>query len=294
MIYRLKRKTFGTKQISDLAQIETKKPIRDICYVDGFGIVFSTGNCLGLISEDGRCIFPWKSRETEDHEFMNNSDINSPLLGELSSVSYEPKNKLVIVGENGGRNIREIDLVENYTYSMFDGESISFMRKLLKNIPNEAFMHVASVCRGMVYIMQRDLSKCFFYNNSMFRHVAGDGGYRFTVGANAVNTSIGCPSGILFVDGKLYISDELNNIVRVVDRESISIYCGHPKTKILDRPSKIVVSKNIMFILCKKSIRTCIFSRGILNEQPVYESDRMISISVDKDGSLYIMEELYA
>ena len=303
MIYRLKYKIFGTKKISDLSQIETENPIRDICYVDNFGIVFSTGHCLGLIKEDGSCIFPWKSRkvekpeeteETEDYEFVEDEDINRPFFGELSSVTYDSKSKQVFLGENGGRNVQEIDLERNYTYPLFEMQSASFIERLLKNVRNDAFVYVAPVCRERFYIMPPDLSKCFFYNNAEIDHVVGDGKYRFSIGSDAVNSSIGYPSGILFVDNKLYISDGINNVVRVIDHGSISVYCGRPKTKMLNNPSKMVVSKNIMFIMCKDSIRTCIFSRKVLNEKPFYESKSIVYITANKDGALYILEEQYA
>jgi len=288
MIYKLLRKTFGTKQISDIATVNTEYPVKDICYVDGCGVIFSDGTCLGKIDDDGNVVLPWKSkRRGEDGQ---DEESNSPIYGQISSLNYLPKLNLLYVGENGGCQVRMMDLIENETYKVFLKQSAVFVDKLFKNVPKDDPIYIAPMGRDRFYFVSNALSKCFYYNNSDFKHIAGDGKYRFSNGTNPICSSIGCPSGIAVYNNKVYISDELNNIVREISNGKISIYLGKLTERVIEKPSKILVTKDAMYVLCRNGVFVKVKGASI-GATAIYASDKIISISIDNNGGLYILEE---
>lgn len=285
MIYKLSKKTFGTKQIVDLLKIETEEPIKDLCYVEDLGLVFSTGCTLGLITPSMDVLHPWKGNDEP-----NKTNGTHPTFGLLSGLCYRPQSKTLFVVEDGGRDVRSIDLEEDYTRSTIKKQAAVKMESLLKKLPKDEIAYVSSDSKDGFFLLIPSLSKCFRYRNSTIEHVAGDGKFRYSTGLNAVNSSIGMPSGMVQQGNKLYISDSLGNVIRSIEGDSISLFFGHPNKNILNSPSKIIIDGNVLYILCNDSIRTYMINMRSGGEKPIYESNIVSNIAIDSDRGLYILE----
>ena len=186
-----------------------------------------------------------------------------PSFGLLSGMAYDPKHKILLVAENGGRNVRAIDLNNNYTTSLIQKTNATYMGDLLKKTNADAFAPVHCFSLNKFLILTPSLRKCFMFKDSIISHVAGDGKCRFTTGAGAKNSSIGLPSGMAVQNNKIYISDQVRNVIRAIEGDSISLACGHPHRDTLNSPTKIVIAKNAMYILCSDSVRTFITDSNI-------------------------------
>lgn len=285
MIYKLLKKTFGTKKIEKLVKIETEYPINDICYVDNLGIVFSTYCCLGVVTDSRDSIYPWKGSE----DIKPKTDGSNPYFGFLTSLGYLSDKNRLFVTEDCGKNVRALDLGEDYCYSLIRGEEKKVVGKLLNHTPEHEPAYISPISTRSFYIAFPSIKKSYLCHDSVLKHVAGDGRSRFSVGNNAINSSIGIPSGICAYDRKVYLSDSLNGVVRVLDGESISLSCGIPKQNELKSPSKLTISKKTMFIMCQDSVKTTSLDKN--SPMSVYESDTIRSISTASDGELYILEE---
>jgi len=286
MIYKLLRKTFGTKEIVDLARLDVPSLISDICWVNDLGLVYSTDRTLGLLTAKGEKIFPWKGDNLDDKL----RDGNNPVFGYLSGLSYFEKLKIIFVAENGGRNIRAINLEEDYTSTLFKKQMAEIFSLMMKNVLVQSKVFIEGAGRDKVFIASPDLRKCFFINGSSISHVAGDGKCRFANGQNGATTSIGMPSGISSYNGKVLIADSFKNIIRSVDGNSINILLGHPHDKILDEPSKLVVRNGVLYIQCKNSVRNNMLGKKVEEAKAIYESDNIVNIAADSEGGLYILE----
>jgi hypothetical protein len=285
MRYKVSRKVFGTKIFEILAEIETDQPIIDFCWVEDLGLIYSSGTILGLITLSGSQIHPWKGAIGE--EPRNGS---SPYFGMLSGLSYNPKIRCLFAGEDGGRDVRCIDIKDDYTSSMIKMETKNIIGNLLKNTPKNSIVWVSGVRKYEVFLAIPSLRKCFLFNNSYLSHIAGDGQRRFANGKNASTTSIGLPSGILFYEGRIYLADDLRHIVREVHGESIRMVAGHPKKQILLHPSNLVAQNNSLYILCKDGIWSYLLNHNTLGKSQIYESNNVISITADLEKTLFIME----
>ena len=285
MIYNLSVKAFGTNKIVNVAKFETEGEICDICCVNGLGVVFSIGKYLGLIDESGNIVFPWKGTDSKRIDGTN------PSFGNLTGLGYHEKSSTLFVCEDGGINIRAIDIRSDYTKSLISKNNEKFLKGLLKNFSNENVAYISPISKNRFYLVIDGISKCLLFKDNRFLHIAGDGKFRYSVGTSAQHSSIGYPKWLANKGGKLYMSDYATNIVRKIDKESISICCGSLKKDRLKNPSKLSLSDNVLYVMCNENIRSYMINTNYCGDRPIYESDKIVNITSNADGGLYILEK---
>lgn len=285
MKYNVFKKTFGTKKIDLIKTIETSTEINDACWVNDLGIVYTYCNKLGLLSKDGKHYPLWKGADVK----IRNGD--NPSFGNLSGISYSHGMHMIFVCEDGGRDVRTIDVKNNYTSNSFRGVIKDSISKMLQSFPMDCKAFISHAGKENFFISYPDLHKLFLYHDSAFYHIAGDGKCRFSIGNTLKNTSIGTPSGIVTYDGSVLITDSVFGLVRKVDKRDLSMIAGHPSESILMEPSKMALNKDTLYIMCKNGIYTFSLRDGKLGNGLVYESERLVSIVVDESNVLYIMEK---
>ncbi len=290
MQYTIFRKTFGTKQIIKFCELNTENPISDILWIEDLGIVYTSNNLLGLIAVDGEHFDQWKG----DVESEVAKDGSNPSFGYLSGLSYSSRNKTIYVGEDGGRDVRVVDISDNYTSSLFQGNNRVVVDNVLRKINKNTDVYIASDKRNNVFLAYPSIRKCFCFSNCELKHVLGDGKCRFANGTDTFCTSIGSPSGIVSNENEIYIADSFCGVIRKLNGKEVNVLCGNPKESVFERPSKLLIQKNSLYILCKNSIRMFSFATGIIGKVSVYESDKILNITNDNSNGLYILEGVNA
>jgi len=284
MQYTIFRKTFGTKQIIKFCEFNTENPISDILWIEDLGIVYTSNNLLGLISVDGEHFDQWKG--DADSEIAK--DGSNPSFGYLSGLSY--RNKTIYAGEDGGRDVRVIDVSDNYTSSLFKGNNRAMIDNVLRKIGNNTEVYVAVDKRNNVFLAYPSIRKCFCFSNCELKHTLGDGKCRFANGTDTFCTSIGSPSGIVSNENEIYIADSFCGVIRKLNGKEVNVLCGSPKESVLEKPSKLLMQKSSLYILCNNSIRMFSLATGIIGKGSVYESDKILNITNDNSNGLYILE----
>jgi len=290
MQYALLKKTFGTKQIIKLKEFTTKNSISDMTYVEDLGVIYTSNNLLGLISVDGDHIGKWQGDQDSDVP----RDGSNPYFGYLSGLSYNSKSKKIFVAEDGGRDIRVVDIKNNYTSSLIKGNSRVVIDSILRKIGKNTDVYISSDKMNNAFLAYPSIRKCFYFSNCELKHVLGDGKCRFANGSDLLCTSIGNPSGIVSNGNEVYISDSFCGVIRKLKGKDISVLCGCPKNIVLESPSKLLIHNNSLSILCNKSIRMFSFANGSLGKGAAYESDKILNITNDNKNGLYILEGVNA
>jgi hypothetical protein len=290
MKYIIFRKTFGTKEVLTFSEFQTSNPICDMLWIEDLGLIYTSNNIIGLINDNGEHVQQWMG----DCDAETPKNGSRPNFGYLSGLSYCSRTKNIFVGEDGGRDIRAIDINSDYTSSLIQGQSRKFIDNVLRKMPLKTTVHLASDKRGNIFLSYPDIRKCFCFSNCELKHIIGDGKCRFSNGTDAICSSIGCPNGIASYEKDVIISDSFSGVVRAFDGKVVNLLCGHPQNSVLENPSKLLVQKNSLYILCKNSIRLFSFVNGVIGRSPVYESDNILNIANDNNNGLYILEKINA
>lgn len=284
MRYNVLKKALGTKKIDLIKTIETHVEIKDACWVNDLGIVYTYCNKLGLLSIDGDNYPLWKGADGK----IRNGD--NPSFGNLSGISYGHGMHTLFVCEDGGRDVRSIDVKNNYTSNCFRGVIKESVSQMLKSFSIDCKAFISHAGNENFFIAYPDLHKLFLYHGSAFYHIAGDGKCRFSVGNTLKNTSIGNPSGVVTYNGSVLMADSFCGLIRKVGKNELSIIAGHPSESVLNEPSKMVLNKDTLYIMCKNGIYTFSLRDGKLGNGFIYESERLANMVVDESNVLYIME----
>jgi hypothetical protein len=284
MIYKMSKKIVGTNTFETIANFQTETPIIDICWVNDFGVVFSYGKYLGALDNDGEVVVKWIGSDGEP------KDGDKPSFGFLSGLSYSNKFKTLFVAEDAGRNIRAIDLNNNYTSSLIKKVNYKNTCNILKKTPMDFPAWIAGIGRSNVFIAYPSLKKCYLWKSDSFYHIAGDGIARFSNGDKAITSSIGVPSCISFYDGSLLILDSLTGVIRSLSGQDVGLFAGCPKEKTFGKPRKMTIHNESLYVLGENSIRAYLIHKKVCAESAIYESDHIIDIVADDHNGLYILE----
>jgi len=288
MSYKISKLSYGTSKPSLILKIDCDLEISDICYADSVGFILSLPkhHCIGKVS-NGKVEIPWIGQ-------MNQSGAKDGYLVKLdypSSVYYLKSHNLCFVIESGGSKIRKIQLWNRHAIALLGKNSHDKTKSFFANIKNVG--NLKTDCgidsRGNIYWVVDGLNRCFKYDVGLGDVVnyVGDGRSGFTVSNSLRNCRLSGPRGV-FVDNKsIYISDTKNRCIRKVENDVTSIAVGDPlKNTIL--PSKIRGCRNVLYFINGQEIRYAANNNtGIL-----YGSEGIISIDVDDDKNIYILEKV--
>lgn len=286
MNYQILKKKIGTNSIDKIVNFSLEDPILDILWKDEIGLIYTSGKCLGKLTPNMTEEYPWKGT-TEDKPLKNGI---YPSFGFLSGLSFNEQETCLFICENGGKNVRRLDLQDEYVYGMLEKESSNKTKMFLKNTPESYPAYVAGLKSGEFYIAYPSIKKCFIFKDSQLQHVAGDGKGRFSNGQDAISTSIGEISDICIHDNSLFLLDSLSGIVKRKQGNKLNMAFGHPLKDILCRPFKMVSKKGVLYVVDEKGVKSINFKGKNLNNSYMYMSSQIKNIALDNSDNIYILE----
>jgi hypothetical protein len=279
MKYSFYKKRIGVNDCINIINIKTSQEIFDICFINNLGILYSCGNILGLIDSENNNIECWKG----DKDCFEIKDGSKPFFKKISGITYFQKNNCVFLSDNDGRTIRLIDIENNYTNTILNGNSKHYWEEYIKNIEN---INMRIVCNdyGKIFMVSDKIRKCFMIKDNEIIHFAGNGNSNICFGNDILNTSIGYSNGIAVRSNNIFISDKSRGIIVELNKKGSRFLCGN-----LNEPSKLLCKNNALYIMCKNGIYSYSFLNNKLNQNPIYKSDSLESITCD-NNFLYILE----
>jgi len=289
MKYKIIKKHIGKEGTSVLCRFETEKEIIDSSLVESSGIIFieKDNSSLSFISLNGKVTKEWLGK-SNDARIQNGSQ---KIARFKSPCSICNNDIFAYIVEEEGEVIRKFGLKGKYL-EIFSGKN--YQEELKKQLPKSCtFPIIRSTAEKNKIIFTNNLSnRCFAVHNGNIEYVIGDGKKRFSVSSDYTRSSFNSPSGVFSVGGLIYIADTNNHCIRKVDHKNkaISIVSGTPLDTghFLNSPSKLVVKKNMIFVLDNDSIK--VTSVNSNNLSTVYTSDKIDLFEADNHRNIYIME----
>ena len=127
------------------------------------------------------------------------------------------------------------------------------------------------------------------FNNEIF-NIAGNGHAGYSVCSNPSNSLLNAPCGLALFDTSIYITDTNNNCIRKIEENKISIIIGNPTNDDIKMPRKIKIKNNIGYFIDENGANYLSLSNSQYGM--VYESKNIVSIEIDEDKGLFIIEEI--
>jgi len=273
MSYRLVKLKFGTSKVENIGGIEVDAEIKDFCIAKNYGYLYVCNNAVGLVGEDG---------------VVNNSYVRG--LNGAISITYSPYFHKAYIFEEG-MNLKVLD-VELRSISNFLGKT--YQSKLAIQLANAGNCKVDSAIdsRGDIYAVNSSLHKCLMFRGSEFKTYIGRGKANYSVSNRIEECSLSSPSGIDYYSGSFYIADTGNHCIREIANGRIFVIAGSPlegKEDHIVSPTKICVKEQAVYFVDRENIWCLTLS----NRQcvKVYESPHIISIDIDDDRNLILVEK---
>ena len=292
MKYKIVKKIVGKKSASIFSTFETEKEIIDTAFDENIGIMFIERDnpSISLVDLKGELIENWIGKKG-DCRYQNGSQQIARFASPCSICLSKTK---AYVLEEDGFVIRTFGLKSKYVENFSGNKYKADLKKYVSSKKKPSIFKSAAVQNKMFFT--NDISnKLFCVSGGNLSYVVGDGKARYSVSSEYTRSSFNRPSGIFCVGGVVYISDTRNHCIRQVDKKkkSVNIVSGSPvelddSDYLLKSPSKLVIRKNMVFILDDNSIK--VTSLGSNNISVIYESDTIDSLEADGHRNVYIVE----
>lgn len=270
MDYSLTRLRFGTSQSEKICDIDSDLEIRDICVAKDLGFIFVDTKSIGIINKDGAI----------KKEYING-------LNGATSITYSLRFHKAYIFE-AGMNLKIFDVALR---SLSDFLGKTYQYQLLNKLSRIKDFKVDSVTdsHGKVYAVNSAMHQCLIFRDSEYRCFAGRGISNYSVSNKISECSFSSPSGIAYYSGNFYISDTGNHCIRKISNKSVSIVVGNPKdSNDIVSPSKIRIKDNIAYFMDRDNV-LCM-SMVDFKYSKVYESKNLITIDIDKNKDLVMLE----
>lgn len=300
---KLLKKKFGSSKLDTLFEFTHESNVKDICLVDDIGYVFSSGNCLGIIGFDGKLTYPWMG--INSGEDVRDGDFNSVIFKNPTSLAYHKKKKYLYLVEDGGTQIREID-VELRSSSMLlkYTDKDTMMKYFSGNSRSYNRCDIAISNDHIIYWTIGALNRVFKIEFSNFLPVIGNGQQGYSVTSNVKDNAFNTPSGIACSDKSVYIVDTFNSCIRRLDYKigkgySVSLVAGKPCCKgdsddighccRLISPTKLVIKNKFGYFIDHNKVKSLALTN--YDVRCMYESDKLVSIDMNEAKDLLILEK---
>jgi len=273
MIYRLLYKKLGFKKPEIFHEFDSSLPIKDICYVNNIGFVYTQGEDLKVIKD-----------KDSTSELNTEYAIESP----MSICFNESFNSIFICCKNGifeillGRNGRIIEWIVTQ-------EKDNFMRYFSKSKFEDLKM---SCFMNTVAIASRTINRCFILQNSEIKKVIGNGHRNYSITNDSKDCSLSFPMDIVIHDlNNFFVADTNNGCIRNFgDKHNIII--GHPNSEEL-KPSFMALDrkKGNLYFLSKNYLNSM-----YLKDRKSYilmENENLKYLVLGKNNVLYTLEETH-
>lgn len=290
MLYKLYNLTLGTGALKKIFEINIQFNISRICHIDKFGFIllFKDHHFIGYSDYKGKLTIPFfgKINESGDH-YGTSPSFNYP-----SSICYSKNLGTCFIVENGGTNIKSIEVKSKYCSKISLSNNIDILFSKVKSKEN-----IITACdidkSGCLYWVANDVNRCFKkeYNSNMAVNYIGDGRSSFSTSNNLSNCSLSKPCGILCFNNRIYIAESGNNCIREVD-EYASVVIGGPLNNSLSNPTQIKNIGSILVFMDNEGIKY--YSLNHKNNGLLHKSNKVISIDLVNESKkeLYVLEEV--
>ena len=262
--YKLTTKKIGIKNAEEKLFSAYGK-IRDMCIADD-DLYFVHGSFVGIIQK--KYVNPYIVQ-----------DLNCP-----SSIFYNKNNNRLYVVENGGRNIKEIDIqdlkrikAQNYLAE----PHLEYLKDILKKTPKDC---ETSIClkNDKLCWLSEVACRGFIYENSDVKLLFGNGKAGYSTSNNITSSMFNFPNGIACLNDALYVTDTDNDMIRFVNNNAHGVYN-------IPCPRKIKNIGNKLIFVSEGSVKS-ILNGGITNLN-LYNGNNICAID-GNEKYLYIIEEV--
>lgn len=237
MINTLIEKKIGIKSTIEILKFHTKFPIMDICLFND-KIFFIHDFFIGYVNIkdiDDKNVY-WSGRAN----ISNNNSIENACYFNPSSICCSGNNLLIV--ENGGKQIRKIDINGNFVSSIIKGTDLSIMNNL-KDIKNDCKTSITTL-DNKIYWCSSSLNMCFEYSDGKTTRYIGNGKYGDIIFNKREDCLLNSPEGILCYKNEIYISDTKNKCIKKTINNGLKVLLTN-----LNSPKKIKnIYNNIIFI----------------------------------------------
>jgi len=272
MSYRLVKLQFGTSKVENICEIKIDAEIKDFCVVKDYGYLIVCNDVVGLVDKYG----------SVDMSYAKG-------LNGAISITYSPYFRKAYIFENG-MNLKILDF-ELRSISNFLGKT--YQSKLAIQLAKVSNCKIDSTIdsKGDIYAVNSSLHKCLMFRGSEFKTYVGRGKANYSVSNKLEECSLNSPSGIDYHSGSFYIADTGNHCIRKITNGQISVIAGSPLLGNEDHmvsPTKICVKDQVAYFIDRENV----WSLTLSNRQcvKVYESPYIVSIDVDDDHNLILVE----
>jgi len=289
----------GTSEVDKIFDIEIDFKIVDLCYVKSVGclVAMPENHCVGKIGLDGNVDIPWIGQLNEQGN--TNSGRRFSLLNSPLSLLYNQSSNEVFIFEKYGTVVKKIDLSSEYVISLTSGTLEAEIQKYFpKDIKEEVVIDSAVDKQGGLFFVNSYLNRCFSLETTKIIDVMGSGKAGYSVANNLTHSLLNAPSGIVNYNGIIYISDRGNHCIRELKNNSSFVFAGNVgkdgsedgrgQECLLSCPTKMVLKNDIIYFIDKDKVKY--LSIADKSVGTIYKSNNIISIDIDEERSVLILE----
>lgn len=275
MINTLIEKKIGVKITNEILKFYTKEPVKDICLLND-KIFFIHDFFIGYVNlkdlDDKNIYWSGKMNKSKDNNIENACYLNP------SSICSN-QNKLLIV-ENGGKQLREIDINSDFVSSLIKGTDYHTINNL-KNVKDNCATSIVTFKNNICWCSS-NLNACFLYQNGQTKKYIGTGKPGNINFNEKENSLIDSPEGIAYYKDEIYISDTKNKCIKRTINNGLMFLLTN-----LNNPKKIKNAYNGLVFIDGNDIK--MINSNINTNISLYNTKNNICIT-GNENKLYILD----
>jgi len=295
MLYRIVKKIFGANESDVINEVEIPSNIHDFCFIPDLGYLFALkdNHCISLLDLEGNFTLSWLGMFNE--KGCRDGTKHHARLSYPSSVCYLPQTKRAYVVEDGGANIRIIDVNTVYISKLLGKSIVDKMEKKFAKIKISEINTCCCVNKyAEVYWVVDKANYCYKYKQGNVKIILGNRRASYSVSSDISWSSLNGPSGLALANDAVYIADTGNHCIRELTKTSLSLFEGTPiETELVNSPSCLKHCKGMFYFLDGNQVKYYAPSgpsRGVLYENKnENENENLTAIDVI-DRNLLILE----
>ena len=292
MSYRLNTISFGTGKKSSIFDIDIPYDVYDFCYIKDFGYLFvlRDNHCVSRMEYNGKLTLDWIG--SVNKVGLKDGIGNRALLDHPSSICFLPSKRQCFLIEKGGASVRCVNTDDGCIYQLLGSAVKTELATRMDKFNISKFRTASCVDRyGKIYWSVDEINQCYQYNNGEAGCFLVNGVYAYSVASKINRSYISKPSGIACVKDVIYIADTGNYCIREITKNVIRLVTGNPTENILN-PLMLKYAKGLLYFIDGHSVKYTSVSGD--NIGTIYESHNIVSIDIDENKSLMVLEKTNA
>ena len=290
MIYSLNKKYFGTSNTEKISEVDASSDIIDLCYVKDFGFFFLIKNDYSLHYVDLSGGVHYSHIGASQKNVSRDGSKEYALFNAPSSMMYSERLNVLFVIEDGGKQIRKVEIPSFYVSSLLNGESKKSVDHYYSKINTRLSETNGAInANGVVYWVNNILNRCLMFDLFSVSNMIGIGHAGYSVCSDIKRSLLNSPCGISFFNGAIYIADTGNHCIRKIENNKIFLVAGSPTKNDLTRPRKVRIKNNIGYFIDENLVKY--LSMPGYQVGTAYESKNIAAIEIiNKD--LFVVENI--